>query len=718
MRSVKDEVKDIRANTNSILRHVNEDMNIVSRTGAVKNLLQRHREDKSENLIEESELEFASLFDKNGMYFRVELLDGKFRKVASVIFDKDSALIQPSSSLKKTPIHFYRNAVSNFEIDGIQLLPSEMRSPKTGAIIPSIECILPLNDATGNETGVLIASVHAEVFFKIFALPNKDKSIKVVLVNGEGFYLFHSQKKKDWNRLLAARQEENLYKDYPKAVADSILDGMEGTITDDPDRIIEFASIFSKSDSKTNKYIVFTEIPTEIAFAYVDRLKYILILVCLFVALLSVIIGYFTAEHFIRPIHKLINGTRIIREGNLDYKLEIRGKDELQDLVLSINQLVSHWKVMRELEEKQRREKDIKERKEYLETIMDSSLDLLITMTADGMLSYANKRLEYALGYNPQDIQGKYLLDFIAPELRDYVNEKWLESNRNGGVIFETKLLKSDGSFLECLISHSKLKGLNEFLAIVKDITELKLAERTIILAKEKAEEASRLKTNFLANMSHELRTPMIGILGFSKILVKTEDVSESKEIGELILESSSRLMDTLNLIIDFSRIESGDLQIHVSDVDLIEVIAMNMDKYFMAARDKNLDFIFDCELDSFYINNDRNIIDIIIRNLVDNAIKFTYKGEVRITLNKISGETGDYAVIKISDTGIGIPEDSFQVIFDEFRQISEGLRRSYDGTGLGLALVKKYLGIIGGKIELQSAVNVGSTFTVLLPVT
>jgi len=248
------------------------------------------------------------------------------------------------------------------------------------------------------------------------------------------------------------------------------------------------------------------------------------------------------------------------------------------------------------------------------------------------------------------------------------------------------------------------------------DISDRKKAEEAIIEAKEKAEEMNRLKSNFLANMSHELRTPMIGILGFAEILKGESDISEMKKIADSIYSSGNRLMETLNQILDLSLIEADKHKINTSEVKIADIVleSVKLNKPF--ADSNNLFLQTSINDKTAAAKLDERLLLQIINNLVNNAIKFTEEGGVTVEVGKDRIDGKSCVVIKVKDTGIGISKEHHNFIFEEFRQVSEGLGRTYEGSGLGLSITKKFVDLLGGKILLDSQIGKGSTFIVLFP--
>lgn len=253
-------------------------------------------------------------------------------------------------------------------------------------------------------------------------------------------------------------------------------------------------------------------------------------------------------------------------------------------------------------------------------------------------------------------------------------------------------------------------------IVIIRDVTEQKLAEKAILEAKEKAEINDRLKTAFLANMSHEIRTPMNSILGFVSLLLdEGVDETEQRTYLTIVKQNSERLLGTLNDVLDFSRIEAGQVVVSPSDFNLKDLFNNVVLLYSKMATDKQLQFEQQCQIPAelTHIHTDKEKLFSILSNLVSNAIKFTAQGSVEVTCVL----TAKRLTIAVKDTGVGISAQKQATIFDRFVQGDTSHNRPYEGSGLGLAITKSYVGMLKGTISLESSEGEGSVFRVSLPV-
>jgi len=254
-------------------------------------------------------------------------------------------------------------------------------------------------------------------------------------------------------------------------------------------------------------------------------------------------------------------------------------------------------------------------------------------------------------------------------------------------------------------------------LTIFRNVTEKKQSEREIILAKESAEEANKVKTNFLENMSHELRTPMIPILGFTETLAEMDDLPEDvKEMAVMMNQGARRLLDTLNIILDLSQIEKERVVIKPAEFNLLRILDEIGGLFQSVASKKSLYLKKEFGVESLNIYTDERMLRQIINNLVNNGLKFTQTGGVTIKAQVEKSGNDTLAVIQVCDTGIGISKEKQKIIWTEFRQASEGVGRSFEGNGLGLTITKNFIEKLGGTISVESQPGIGSTFTIKIP--
>ena len=232
--------------------------------------------------------------------------------------------------------------------------------------------------------------------------------------------------------------------------------------------------------------------------------------------------------------------------------------------------------------------------------------------------------------------------------------------------------------------------------------------------AREKAEEASRQKSAFLATMSHELRTPLNGILGFAELLKLELADPGHREYAAIIERSGSHLLNLVNEILDLAKIESGEMVFQMSATSIAGIVEECAAVHRVTAEGKGLAFAVKLadELPARF-RTDPIRLRQILNNLLSNAVKFTARGKISLTVS----QTGNEIAFSVSDTGMGIPKESQQTVFEKFKQLEHFLTREQGGTGLGLALVKQLVEHMGGRITLASDAGIGSTFTVFLPI-
>jgi PAS domain S-box-containing protein len=321
-------------------------------------------------------------------------------------------------------------------------------------------------------------------------------------------------------------------------------------------------------------------------------------------------------------------------------------------------------------------------------------------------------------GYQPSDfVEDKSITfnDLIFPEYRQPIWEKWLQVIGDKSVFeYQYPILTASGEvkwIWERGTGIYDKKGNVQFLeGYLEDMTIKRLNEEELIRAKEKAEESDRLKSAFLANISHEIRTPMNGILGFAELL-KEPDLSpeNQQEFLNVIEKSGQRMLNIINDLIDISKIEAGETTVRISDVNLNTLLAELHSFFTPEAKKKGIEINYHCPLpdELSRIRTDRTKLGQVLTNLIKNAIKFTESGSIDFGYFAIDSVFEFY----ITDTGQGIHPDQIEMVFERFRQGTLGLTRNHEGAGLGLAICKAYVELLGGEIWVKSELGKGSTF-------
>jgi signal transduction histidine kinase/CheY-like chemotaxis protein/HAMP domain-containing protein len=345
-----------------------------------------------------------------------------------------------------------------------------------------------------------------------------------------------------------------------------------------------------------------------------------------------------------------------------------------------------------------------------LPVIRTGSLDLKVSYVLMMPVIYNNKViaiLEFASLNKPTE-ESKDYLEKIQEQLAiGLTNAKAVVQLEN----FVNELKKLNEDYQK---QNIQIKKQNEQLLELSD--QLKNKATELALQKEKAEDSTRLKSEFLASMSHELRTPMNSILGLTELILDKAQLSgKNKERLEVVLRSGRRLMSLINDILDLSKIEAGKMEVKEEDILLEEIIEEVTHTAAPLAKEKGLTFNVKRNCNTkLVIYTDRGKVTQVLINLIGNAIKFTIKGRIELTVALTSDKQ---LLFSVSDTGIGISEEDKKIIFEEFRQLDGSASRKFGGTGLGLAISKKILGLIGGKIWVASIEGEGSVFTFTIPI-
>ncbi len=423
---------------------------------------------------------------------------------------------------------------------------------------------------------------------------------------------------------------------------------------------------------------------------------------------------YFIGRRLTEPVQKLTEGARKMNKGILDQKIDINTNGELGELAQAFNDMAFS------LDQKIR---DLVASKEFNEEILNN-VNLAIHVVDKDMkiLAINDELVKLGRGkFKKEHLLNKNLYDAFPILKEKFADKEYEHVLKTGEIFLSEEKTEYYGEVVYTSTSKIPVKGkdgsVEKIITVMKDVSEQRKLEEELKdsydelrLTYLKLKELYRLKDNFLSNMSHELRTPLTSILGYTELLLEEKITEEQRYKLEIILRNSKKLARSIEGLLDTTLIESRNLLLDRQMLSVYELTTQVVDTIKPMASIKNISIHIKIP-QSLTVEGDRDRLMLVFSNIVDNAVKFTIKGEISI----IADEENECVHIRVSDTGIGIPEDKLKLIFDRFYQLDSS--NKYGGVGLGLWISKNIVEAHGGKIWAESK-NIGSTFHVLLPKT
>jgi len=370
--------------------------------------------------------------------------------------------------------------------------------------------------------------------------------------------------------------------------------------------------------------------------------------------------------------------------------------------------------------EREQAEEALRQAEEKYRSIFENAVEGIFQTSPDGRFLSANPTLARIYGYDSAE---ELIAVINSIERQIYVDPnrrtEFMRQIEAHGVVsdFVSQVYRKDGSIIWILENARAVRdaqgALRYYEGTVMDITERIRAEAELQRAKEAAEAATRAKSEFLANMSHEIRTPMNGIIGMTELALDTDLTPEQREYLTTVLDSADALLNLLNDILDFSKIEAGKLDLDLVEFDLRESLEDTLKTLAVRAHKKGLELACHIppDIPDTLLGDPARLRQMIV-NLVGNAIKFTHEGEVIVGVQIESLTDVEIGLhFTVTDTGIGIPPEKQQMIFEAFTQADGSIARRYEGTGLGLAITSELVALMGGRMWVESKVGKGSVF-------
>jgi PAS domain S-box-containing protein len=392
----------------------------------------------------------------------------------------------------------------------------------------------------------------------------------------------------------------------------------------------------------------------------------------------------------------------------------IKSVNHIRGLAPAIKTVLEHKKIQRE---RKLALDALYESEQLYRSIYDNTSVAILLINTEGNILSANEFACKLFGFAEEEIckvGQNGLVDRADPRLASLLEKR----NETGRARGELTFIKKDGSRFQAEVSFVVFLdkgGCERTSMVIRDLTEQKLAEEKLLLAKEKAEESDRLKTSFLQNISHEIRTPMNAIVGFSGFLKDPSLTPEKREyFTDVIIQSSNQLLSIITDIVSIAIIEAGQEKLKESTINLNSCIKLLFEQFVLRADKQSLDFRYTTPLPDMmaFITTDETKLMEVFSNLLNNALKFTKEGHVHFGYHV----KGDQLEFYVEDTGIGIPGEMHTEIFKRFRQVESNVSRQFGGSGLGLSISKAYVELLGGKIWINSQPGEGSTLYFTIP--
>ena len=412
------------------------------------------------------------------------------------------------------------------------------------------------------------------------------------------------------------------------------------------------------------------------------------------------------------PVTLIRNGKPELMHYTFIYQAQRNVNGEIEGVAIIANEVTPQAELKQQIKESESR----------FRTMADASPVLIWTLDANGLSAYYNKTFLDFIGVSKnEDISDwkKIVHPDDVKSTFDTINTAIAERRSYS---LECRMLRADRQWRWVLAQgNPRIDTNNEFLGFVGssvDITELKQTEEKLMEAKESAENAVKFKQQFLSNMSHEIRTPLNSILGFSNVLLKTELGVEQKTFLQAIKSSSESLNMLINDILDLAKVDAGRMTFEKQPFEIRASIKSILYSFDLKIKEKNLELIneYDSKIPSMLLGDSIRFNQIIL-NLISNAVKFTHKGKITLSVKLLNENEENVSIeFAVSDSGIGIAANKINSIFNLYEQAELSTANSYGGTGLGLAIVKQLIETQGGSISVKSKIGAGSTFSFILP--
>lgn len=730
--------------TQNFFTTVSNDILYISRSSGFKNFIKEtssgeFNENKNSFILITKQIQ--DLASSKGIYYQVRYVENEHGELFRIQQIDSIFSIIPSYKLSEGNFKYYFTLIKNNNKSTISIAPAEMVGD-SGQMVAVISFAVKIFDSKNDFTGILIADVFANNLFKV--LEDKghySNGLEIAIINSEGHYLYHSEKKKNWNSLLARQAEDNIIDRYPKEFTKAIFSGKPGQISNGYNEILAYVPLLISPFGEGAHYFIIANVNEKFIFEPVRNFVFISLGFIVLFLIISVTLGISATNRIAQPIKELRKGAEIITQGNYSYQFKIETNDEIEELAYQLNlmasdlarrekQIIDHQKI---LEDTVRvRTNELQNEKEKIQAILDNVPSAFMLIDKECKILTASAAIKKIVGVDPHDIIGK--------KCDSVFNHKWICTNcfvKNGN---EEDKLRSfvetlkNGNGEEIYIEHITIPLLiNEkmpvILEILTDITDRKKTDEHLI----KLEKLITIGET-TALIAHEFRNSLTSVKMLIQLQKEAGGSNENIESLNQSLNSIYRMEKIVNDLLRFTRSANPELIFGNLNNAVDEALQFIQPQF----RKKNITLkkMFNESIPMIKI--DSGLFKEAITNLILNSVQAVpNEGEIFISTDIItqSKQINDFAYVagvnpaketeqfkitlrkgskvikvKIKDNGGGIPVQNLSKIFDPFFTTKSG------GSGLGLAMVKRTINQHGGVIQVESSQERGTQFTIILP--
>ena len=769
------DVQTMREKASNFLANVDSDMRLMRNSSYMRRLvnsLDHSSREEVAHALRQANAELVGFAETKQIYYQIRMLSGEgdelFRVEQDGTTDSDHRYrVVPAAELRAGREIFYFLLVSGVSLDQIAFAPAELLDGANERV-PVISFALRLAGKEG-DVGILIANVFAKDLFRVMeAKLHFDTQARVALVSSDGHYLYHSEKKKDWNKLLAAREEDNLHHDYPPEIAAGILSPDEGTVAEGVDDIICYAPLFptlanvseeGEKSATALTFHIFESVPKDVVLGPVYSFAGTFALFLILFLVTAVGLGLVATQQFTKPIAALQAGADIIAKGNYGHRLQVETHDEIEKLGMQFNSMAQSLeeheseieKHRLKLEEMvQQRTRELTEEKTKLQAVLDNVPSAFVLLDKDYRIQTASAAFTAVTGFHLDDVRGKDCATIFCGDgfCRQCVSRLSMRSGQIESHIDEVTDRKGGERFIEHVaIPMRENEEINSILEIITDITKRKQFEQRLIHT-ERLAAAGEMS----AIIAHEFRNSLTSI----KMILQLQNESNRRSLTDrrslgVALNSIYHMERVVSELLNFARPSPMEFRTE----NLCDVIEESLKFVKLQLNKKRIHLRKALGKKSLVMTLDAARLKEAIMNILLNAIQaieskptLTSKEEILVSMGRIHlrktlrevvyaessrdrrekdvpsrKETGsqegeeivlrtgtECVLISISDTGPGIPRNLVPRIFDPF------FTTKTNGTGLGLPMVKQTINAHRGLVSLRSQKGRGTTFEIYLP--